>query len=270
MKRIWVSLAAVALLAVAAIAPVAGQEEAITLDLEEVDGSGIEGNVRLAAMDGQTEVEVLITAGLEDDAVHPVHIHAGTCDDLGDVVYPLEDIVGGVSETEIDAELTDLMDGDHAVNVHLSEEEMDVNVACADIEEAGVGGPADDEDDAVVDDEDDAVADDEDDAVVDDADDAVVDDADDAVADDEDDAVVDDEDDAVTDDADDAVADDADDAVADDEEADDVEDEIVPAAGSVGGPSSDTIALLVALMAGSAMGIGMLIRRQSGRTLVRQ
>jgi hypothetical protein len=261
MKRIWVSLVAAALLAITVIAPVAG-EEAITLDLEEVDGSGVEGNVRLAAVNGETDVEVLITAGLEDDAVHPVNIHEGTCDDLGEIVHELEDIVGGVSETQIEAELMDLMDGNHSVSVQLSEDEADVSVACATIEEAGVGGPSDDDDDAVADDEDDAVVDDEDDAVVDDEDDAVVDD--------EDDAVVDDEDDAVAADDDDLVVDDEDDAVVDDEEADDVEDEIVPAAGSVGGVSSDTIAMLVALIAGSALGIGVLIRRQAGRVLVRQ
>jgi hypothetical protein len=284
MKRIWFSLIAAGLLTIAIFAPATG-EEAITVDLDEVDGSGVEGSARLVAADGQTEVEVLITAGLEEGAVHPVHIHEGTCDDLGDVAYPLEDIVDGVSESEVDAELADLMDGNHAINVHLSEDEMNVNVACGDIEEAGVGGPADDDDDAVADDEDDAVVDDEDDAVVDDEDDAVVDDEDDAVVDDEDDAVVDDEDDAVVDDEDDAVVDEDDDAVAEDdddavvddeddaiaeeEEADDVEDAVVPAAGSVGGPSGNTIALMVALMAGSALGFGVLIRRRSGRISIR-
>jgi hypothetical protein len=266
MKRIWFSLIAAGLLTVAIFAPATG-EEAITVQLDEVDGSGVEGTARLVAADGQTEVEVLITAGLGEDAVHPVHIHEGTCDDLGDVAYPLEDIVDGVSESEVDVELSELMDGDHAINVHLSEDEMDVNVACGDIEEAGVGGPADDVD-AVADDEDDAVVDDEDDAVVDDEDDAVVDDEDDAVVDDEDDAVVDDEDDAVVEDEDDAVIDDEDDAVVE-EEADDVEDTVVPAAGSVGGPSGNTIALMVALMAGSALGFGVWIRRQSGRISIR-
>lgn len=260
MKRIWVSLVAVAFLAVAAIAPVAGQEEAVTLDLEEIDGSGIEGNVRLASMNGQTDVEVLITAGLEDGAVHPVHIHSGTCDELGDVVYPLEDIEGGVSETEIDAELTDLMDGEHAVNVHVSEDEMDVYVACANIDEAAVGGPAEDEeDDAAGDDEDDAAEDEEDDAAADDDDDAATDDDDDEAADDEDDGESDDESNG-TDEEDDA----------DNGEEDEVDEEIVPAAGSVGGPSSETIALMVALMGGSALGVGILLRRQAGRTLLRQ
>jgi hypothetical protein len=276
MKRIWLTMLAAGLLAMAAIAPAAGQES-ITMELEEVDDSGIGGTVRIASINGGSEVEVLITAGLEEGAVHPVHIHDGTCDDLGGVAYPLEDIVDGVSMSTIDAELIDLMDGEHAVNVHLSEDEMDVNVACADIPEAGVGGPGVDDDDEVVDDEDDAVVDDEDDAVVDDEDDAVVDDEDDAVVDDEDDAVVDDEDDAVVDDEDDDAAveddevvvdDEEDDAVVDDEVTDDVEDEVVPAAGSVGGPSSDTIALMVGLLAASALGFGVLIRRFAARSAV--
>ncbi len=219
MKKIWISLIAAGLLTIAAFAPVAGQDS-VTLEFEPVDDSGVGGNVLLTATDGQTDVEVLITEGLEDGAVHPVHIHQGTCDDLGDVVHPLDNIEGGVSETTIDVELMDLLDGDHAVNVHLSEEEIDVRVACADIPEGGVGGPG----------EDDETAED---------DEAVEDDAADENGDEE-----------------------TDDAAEDDEES------VVPAAGSVGGPSGDTIALMVALMGGSALGFGVLIRRQASRTRI--
>ncbi len=243
MKRIWFSLIAAGLLTIAAIAPVAGEEESITVSLSEVDGSGVEGQARIAQLDDQSSVEVLITTGLEDGAVYSVNIYEGTCDDLGDVAFELEDIVGGVSESEIDASLMDLMDGNHAVAVH-APNGGDETIACAEIEEAGVGGPG-------VDDADDAVADDDDVAV------------------DDDDAVMDDEDDAVMDD-DDAAYDDEDDAVAEeDDHADDVEDAVVPAAGSVGGPSGDTLALMFALMAGSALGVGVLIRRKAGRAILR-
>jgi hypothetical protein len=246
MKRIWFSLIAAGLLTIAAIAPVAGEEEAITVTLSEVDGSGVEGQARLVQHENDTDVEVLITAGLEDDAVYPVDIYEGTCDDLGDVAFELEDIVGGVSESEIDANLMDLMDGNHAIVVHSANGD-EVVVACAEIEEAGVGGPGDD-DDAAMDDHDDAVADD---------DEAVTDDDD--AAHEDDDAAYDDEE----------AADDHDDAVAEeDDHADDVEDEIIPAAGSVGGPSGDTLVLMVTLMAGSALGAGVLIRRRASRALL--
>ncbi len=159
MKRVWITLIAAGLLTIAAVAPAAAQES-LSLDLNEVDDSGIAGGVHLSSDNGSTFVEVLITAGLEDGAVHPVHIHEGTCADLGGVAWPLEDIVGGVSETTLDIELGELMAGEYAINAHLSEDEMAVNVACANIPEGGVGGPAADDDEAV-DDVDDAVEDDE-------------------------------------------------------------------------------------------------------------
>jgi plastocyanin len=95
----------------------------------------------------------LLTPGLaaqdEEVEVHPAHIHSGTCADLGDVVAPLNDVtyIGGDSErtgpasaipvkgsvTVVDMPLQEIIDGGHAINVHLSAEEIDTYVACGDI-----------------------------------------------------------------------------------------------------------------------------------------
>jgi plastocyanin len=85
----------------------------------------------------------------QDDAneAHPAHIHSGTCDQLGDVVYPLADVVtqsgeemgaGGhpvkLSEVNhVDVPLQEILDGGHAINVHLSAEEIGTYIACGDI-----------------------------------------------------------------------------------------------------------------------------------------
>ncbi len=80
-------------------------------------------------------------------AVHPVHIHSGTCAELGDVVVPLNDLAAPagehtgpdsavtvtLSENVIDMPLQEIIDGGHAINVHLSAEEIDVYIACGDI-----------------------------------------------------------------------------------------------------------------------------------------
>jgi hypothetical protein len=237
MKRFWISLIAASLIAIAAIAPAAADSHTLTIDLDEVNGSGVSGTATLTEEDGQTMVEIELD-GTPEDGVHPAHIHAGTCDDLGDVVFPLEDVVDGTSESTVEATLDVILADQHAINVHLSADEMDVYVACGNIED--------------------------DDAVVDDDDDAVVDDDDDAVVDDDDDAVVDDDDDAVVDDDDDAVVDDTDDAVVDDEE-DDAED-LVPATGSVSdGLGAEATVLLMALAAAGTLGAGLLIRRRTVR-----
>lgn len=88
---------------------------------------------------------------------HPAHIHDGSCEELGDVAYPLEDVGGEAlsgtpgatpasaeeglpgdviakSRTTVDASLDDLLAGDYAVNVHKSAEEVDVYIACGNVE----------------------------------------------------------------------------------------------------------------------------------------
>ena len=79
---------------------------------------------------------------------HPAHIHSGTCDQLGDVVYPLADVAdptgeemgaaGGhpvkVSEVNhVDVPLQEILDGGHAINVHSSAEEIGTYIACGNI-----------------------------------------------------------------------------------------------------------------------------------------
>jgi hypothetical protein len=91
------------------------------------------------------------------EEAHPAHIHAGTCDQLGDVVIPLEDVAvpAGTthqgteaahdvktSQTHVDMPLQEIIDGEHAINVHLSAEEIDVYIACGDVGGYVVTDPA--------------------------------------------------------------------------------------------------------------------------------
>jgi hypothetical protein len=101
------------------------------------------------------------------DAGHPAHIHLGTCAELGDVVFPLDNLTGGEgeghdhgesatpaaadaamtmdlgasSETVVDASLDDIVAGGHALNVHESVENIQNYIACGDI----TGTPTDGE-----------------------------------------------------------------------------------------------------------------------------
>ena len=69
------------------------------------------------------------------DGPHPAHIHNGTCDQLGDVAAPLTDVaapdeatIAGpatahavkASWTVVEMPLQEIIDGGHAINVHLS------------------------------------------------------------------------------------------------------------------------------------------------------
>jgi hypothetical protein len=80
-------------------------------------------------------------------AAYPVHVHAGTCAELGEVIHPLQDLVGPegdwtgpdtvvsvtLSENIVDVPLQEIIDGGHAINVHLSNGEIGTYIACGDI-----------------------------------------------------------------------------------------------------------------------------------------
>ncbi len=97
-------------------------------------------------------------ATVDDEDVgppRPAHIHAGTCEDLGDVVYPLNDLAPVTpfatpeavlaspeaevreavpeSETIVDASLEELLAEPHAINVHQSAENIGTYIACGNI-----------------------------------------------------------------------------------------------------------------------------------------
>ena len=105
---------------------------AVTVDLSEQNGSGQSGTATLESMDGDmTHVTIELSSPPADP--QPAHIHSGTCAELGDVVYPLTNVEGGTSETDVAAPLEDLLADDFAVNVHRSEADIGTYVACGDI-----------------------------------------------------------------------------------------------------------------------------------------
>jgi plastocyanin len=107
---------------------------------------------------------------------HPAHIHQGTCDTLGDVIFPLNNVVvpnspaalvgdiaspvpeqegtpvaSPVAETEaaegnsesttiVDVALDDIISGGHAINVHESVENVANYIACGDVTGTPEGG----------------------------------------------------------------------------------------------------------------------------------
>jgi hypothetical protein len=98
-----------------------------------------------------TALAMALSAGAvvaqDDAAPHPAHIHSGTCVELGDVVIPLNDVaepmgdrVGSematsprISVTQTDAALSDITGAEHAVNVHLSADELGTYIACGEV-----------------------------------------------------------------------------------------------------------------------------------------
>ncbi len=78
----------------------------------------------------------------------PAHIHSGDCVELGDVVAPLTDLTAPVGEgagqageaspaessfTSVPMTLDAILGADHAINVHLSAEQIDTYIACGEL-----------------------------------------------------------------------------------------------------------------------------------------
>lgn len=102
-------------------------------------------------------------ASAQDDAPHPAHIHDGSCEALGDVVFPLTDVApaaamgtpaaepepaqdaamaatpgagageSATSTTVVATSLDELLAAPHAINIHLSAEEIGTYIACGTI-----------------------------------------------------------------------------------------------------------------------------------------
>ena len=107
-------------------------------------------SVRLAAVGALAAVAFLAPASVaQEDGPHPAHIHTGSCAELGDVVAPLTDVavVGQDAErsgaesaipvkgsyTEVEMPLDDILASPHAVNVHLSADDIGTYIACGDV-----------------------------------------------------------------------------------------------------------------------------------------
>ncbi|MCZ6538998.1 MAG: plastocyanin/azurin family copper-binding protein [Chloroflexi bacterium] len=106
--------------------------DAVTLIMNELNESGQSGSVTLTPKGTKTTVTVSITPGAVGIA-QPIHIHSGSCADLGGVVYPLASLDAGMSSITVDASISSLMSGRFAVNAHKSGPEASVYVACGDL-----------------------------------------------------------------------------------------------------------------------------------------
>lgn len=109
-----------------------GEAASVTVDLAEQSGSGQSGTATLTAV-GESQTSVSLELSNPPDVPQPVHIHAGTCAELGEVVYPLTNLEGGASETTVDVALEELQAGGFAINAHESEEAIQNYVACGEI-----------------------------------------------------------------------------------------------------------------------------------------
>lgn len=267
MKRIWLTMIAAAMLTVAAVAPVAAQDT-VTIDMKEVDDSGQSGSADITTDGEQVTVAIEIDAG-EEGVPQPAHIHEGSCQELGDVAYPLNPVEDGQSESTADVSMSELLAGEYAINVHLSEDDLETHVACGTLPLIGGGQDeaADDEEEDAAEDEDGDEASDEGDEATEDDDEGAAEDDGEAAENGDDEAAEDDEDTAAEEDEEagedeEPAAEGDDDAAGEDDEE---VDEVAPATGSLNDPGAGAAVSIMVLLASGALGAGLIVRRRASQ-----
>jgi len=109
------------------------EENQITVELTEENGSGESGTATLVKENGQVIV-TLSMIGAPENVSQPAHIHVGSCPNVGEVKYPLTNVLDGESVTTLDVTLEQLeIEFPLAINVHKSATEASVYVSCGDI-----------------------------------------------------------------------------------------------------------------------------------------
>jgi hypothetical protein len=110
----------------------AAGDGSVTVELAAQNDSGESGTATLTPEGDQTRVVLELSD--PTDPSQPAHIHPGTCANLDPApAYPLPNVEDGSSEATVDVTLDELTSGEFAVNIHKSNDEASVYVACGDI-----------------------------------------------------------------------------------------------------------------------------------------
>ena len=131
------TLLAIAIATLALVACGSDDDEAagddVTVELAEFEGSGQTGTATLTADGERTQVVISIDSPVSDS--QPAHIHEGTCDDLTpEPAYGLPNVTAGSSDSTVDVSLDTLTDGDYAINLHMSDEDLATYTSCGDLD----------------------------------------------------------------------------------------------------------------------------------------
>jgi hypothetical protein len=116
------------------VTPPAGQVMTERAEFQELQGSGVSGEVMVTDRGNQTEVMVRLS-GAPANSTLPGHIHSGSCENIGGVQQPLDSIDtdatgAGTTTTTVGVPPMTAMDGQHIVVYH---GEGGTPIACAPI-----------------------------------------------------------------------------------------------------------------------------------------
>jgi hypothetical protein len=109
-----------------------GGGDAIGVSLVPSGDASQFGTATLTPDGEQTRVVIDIDSPVSNS--QPAHIHEGTCDDLAaEPAYGLPNVVDGRSEATVDVALDTLTSGTYAINLHMSDDDLETYTSCGEI-----------------------------------------------------------------------------------------------------------------------------------------
>jgi len=115
-------------------------EDSASLPLPATTDLDISGTATLTEVDGNTTRISVVLSGDDVAAGHILHLHDGTCDEPGDFTLDLNPVDSeGISETDVDLSLEELIADGYFINVHLSDAAYGTRVVCGELTEATGG-----------------------------------------------------------------------------------------------------------------------------------
>ena len=93
-----------------------------TMQFQPVNASGMAGEATITERGVESEVMVRLT-GASADGTHPGHVHSGTCEAIGSVVQPLQELTTdttgtGTMTATVAIPTATLSDGQHIIVYH--------------------------------------------------------------------------------------------------------------------------------------------------------
>lgn len=133
-QKYVILIIAVVLLAVLIFLVKTLQPKTLIALLNSQNESGQAGTATLINLDEGVRVLVTVFGGPQNFS-QPLHIHEGTCEDLGPIKYPLNDLFNGNSATIIkDLIVADLAANlPLAINLHKSNQEFEIYTSCGNL-----------------------------------------------------------------------------------------------------------------------------------------
>ena len=133
MRKLLYGLASLVIAATMVGSAQAGSNLTQVYKIKPTGASFQHGTLTIQAAGTKTKVTIALK-GESASADQPAHIHVGNCKHPGDVKIPLTDVVHGMSVTIVNKPISEVAVTGTSVNVHKSLQELNVYVACGDIQ----------------------------------------------------------------------------------------------------------------------------------------